>query len=978
MNFLYKSIGFLAVMATLPAGFALTSRVSMTSMVPVTRMPSIAGSLLTTSPTYVTSTSTATDIEEEDAACSENYIQCLKGGDVCGSDFEECTNKTLLFAKQGMCASTLSQCSSTVINKLYGTTATTAFATKVSTATDADYTYPLSTSVLGQMVEAGYLNNRYDTSTCVRRYESCLKRSDVCGSDFELCTGNTEFKTQKIFCESTLARCQEDGIKELFGTTSPSNSPAASSRLGVAIEEGAALAAINAVSTCYKVADQCIVNACASNPYKCKEGSNVTISNAADAVSNTSIVAKSVDDYSFETINGSAVRGYISDKCFDTISSNKYCYATFVGNGAMPTNSQLRDEDNKYDIFEEAYATRMSDSMESKIEDLITEFDETTKERCIDTITDCAMNSCGGGIGSACYALSYDPSAKSGDVGVNSSRTYSDIYNGCSAIVNNDNYCKYAGATFNMTTGVLDFEDDLFSKLFPSADSSAKDEIGVIGLLNARLSTSYNDAALAQMKSQCESVATGCIRTECGTDFENCYRNRNDIFSSLTATNSESFNDSMNRVGGVLDYTVALGLCLDTVKKNSTCNEHLQTESARINASLMADDYSSAWGTGANKASTVRDGWLSAGQYGVDETVNIIQATNALGEELCTNPETGAVGNCSGLFTEPYMVSFMDYAITEAGENLFSELIFDLEKEAQAQYNAKLTKQQNMCMSGNTGITGAKNVGGTFMWSKLRSNKLPKDYSLKGLGSNDFVASNEIYDSFCRIRVTVLSDDKMIQDSLGGDSIGYFAAGDSFTCGSWIDQDVLDNITEQIEESYADQYAKNKKTAGWVSLGTTVAGLIGGGFGGNAVQDLIEGKTGNKNDLAKATSELQRATTEKTNACADTNSTSDDCKAATAVLGVAQKNFDAANNSSDTTESKDLTNWIGIGAGAAVTGTAGGIIGYQATKQSLDAKVDAEKAAAIQEWMDEIGSKIKCYIGPDEVGSYGDMISTEF
>ena len=69
------------------------------------------------------------------------------------------------------------------------------------------YTYPTDGSVLGQMVTGAKISNMYDASQCVKKYQNCLKKDNVCGADFELCTTTTEFKKQSIYCASTLARC---------------------------------------------------------------------------------------------------------------------------------------------------------------------------------------------------------------------------------------------------------------------------------------------------------------------------------------------------------------------------------------------------------------------------------------------------------------------------------------------------------------------------------------------------------------------------------------------------------------------------------------------------------------------------------------------------------------------------------------------------------------------------------------------------
>jgi hypothetical protein len=63
-------------------------------------------------------------------------------------------------------------------------------------------------------------------------------------------------------------------------------------------------------------------------------------------------------------------------------------------------------------------------------------------------------------------------------------------------------------------------------------------------------------------------------------------------------------------------------------------------------------------------------------------------------------------------------------------------------------------------------------------------------------------------------------------------------------------------------------------------------------------------------------------------------------------------------------------------AGAAVVGTAGTLIVNRLTKDIQDANLDSAKKAAYNEWMDNVGKHIHCYIGGDEAGQYGDIITT--
>ena len=844
MSFLKNTVSLLAIFSVLPVAHAVTARPSIMNTATaisangaVRRMPTMTALISGSAATTGTTSSSTSSALLENSDCIDAYTACIKGADACGPNFEECTTNVLFHAQMPECLSTLAQCSSNGVNSLFGTSNVSALsdvATKNTYGEITEYTYPTTGSVLGQMISAAAIENKYDTSNCVRRYSSCLRKDSVCGADFELCTTNTEFKKQAVFCDSTLARCASDGKLELFGNASATSStvPSASSRIGEMISEGAALAAVNAVSTCYKVADQCILNACGANPYKCYENATVKTANLVDAINNGTPITELADATS--TISKSNISSYIKNSCLDTIGGNKYCYATFIGEGVMPTASQLRDEDNQEEVYDLAYGARMNSGMKAKITELVNKFDTRAKEKCIETITNCAMRSCGGGSGAACYSLVF---SDDGNNSINGAATRDTIRTACQAVVNTDTNCQYAAQNPN-ATGTYNYmftDATAFDTLFPEYDDGAEsDPIGVVASLNSKLSTSYNTAAIAQMKKRCQSVATSCVKSMCGNDYVNCYRNRTDIYSSLTNTGEDAFDKSMNKVGGVLDYTIVLGLCVDTVKNASVCEEHLAIEQVKVEKS---DDYKSAWGN----ASSARDGWVDAGQFSLTRE-GLIAATDSYGDPLCSD-NCGNEGTCDtassvrdcGVYEKPVMIAKETWSKNRAADTLFRDLIYDLEIEAQAKYNAKLTKQQNMCLSSNDGgILGKDETGSTFMWAKLKGSKVPTSYATAGLKSSEFVASNDLYGSFCRVRVTLQSDDKRIQDAInsGADwSTAYFAAGDAFTCGSWIPNDKLETLAKQAGDAARDAKKAGQQRA-IIEPWAAVAGILGGGAGG--------------------------------------------------------------------------------------------------------------------------------------------------
>ena len=859
MKILNKIVGFLAVCSVVPAAYALTARPGVVN--PATtasrRLPTMTSYL--TGTTSVVGTTTTSSSLLDNAECIDAYTDCISASDACGPNFEECTTNVLFHAQMPKCLSVLAQCTASGINDLFGTSSTTALS-NVKDDNDygevTEYTYPTAGSVMGQMITGAAIANMYSTGDCVRRYTTCLQRDNVCGAEFELCTTTNEFRKQRVYCDSTLARCAAEGKIELFGSATNYNNPTSDSRVGVMIDEGAALAAVNAVSTCYKVADQCILNACARNPYKCISGSSRYVAYLADAINSGELNLSANDLLELsDTFSNSETQGYIRNACLDTIGANKYCYATFLGNGAMPSSSQLADPDNQEMIFDDAYAARMNSSMRAKISDAMQQFDSAAKSSCSDTISSCVMRVCGGGSGASCYALVF---SQNGNNSINGGATYDQIKTGCEAIVNTDPNCQYAAAnpddvggyvyTYNQT-GAFDV---LFPRLTSGGFSStgtvyganSDDPIGVVASLNASLSTSYSDAAIAQLRTRCENVAKSCVKSMCGDEYTNCYRNRTDIYSSLTQTDTASFDNSMNKVGGVLDYTIVLGLCLDTVKNADACQEHLDIEIAKLN-STQPGNLTSSWGEGT---SSVRSGWLDAGS-----SVNLskvtsdqVPVTDMDGNPLCRADGGGqgvcdTVGANGEIYDEPIYQTFSTYQQNLAAENLFSELVYDLEKEAQAIYNSKLTQEQNMCLAQNNGgIMAGRDTGSTFMWAKLKNNRVPNDYNVNGLKRTNFDPSNELYGSFCAMRVTVQSDDADIQEAMRDASWtnAYFAVGDSFTCGSWIPSSALEEMANAAaKDATSDMRARQGRTEFWTTLLGTVGGGLGGAYLGAGIAD---------------------------------------------------------------------------------------------------------------------------------------------
>ena len=1041
MSFFKKSVSVLAVFAVIPAAFAVTARPSVTAVANTAsrRLPTLTAYVNSGTSTTVGTTSSGIS----DSECVEAYTECMKSDEVCGSDFQECTTRKLFHGQMPKCLNVLSQCSSSGISNLFGTSAVASLGTiktqDSKTGEILDYTYPTDGSVMGQWVSAAAINNQYDTSTCVKRYTSCLQKDSVCGADFELCTTTKDFKKQALFCDSTLARCQSAGVKELFGVYPWTPSSATiNGRVSSMIEDGAKLAALNAVSTCYKVVEQCFLGACTANPFRCIEGSTLDTVVAANLASETPENTTYIEEgaTSTGTVSKTDVNRFLKTSCLDTIGSNKYCHMTF--REKTPTKGELADIDTQEEVFDAAIDQRKK-YVDSKIQDIMQKFDTRAKDKCADTIRTCAMRTCGEGIGSVCYTSVFDGKNES----INKESVREQIKRGCESIVNTDTNCQYAySAVKNEAYSYSYLNDGVFDTLFPVYDETNKqDPIGVVASLNSTLANNYSMSAIAEMKKQCQSVAKSCVKTMCGTDYVNCYRNRTDILSDLTKSDDDAFDKSMNKVGGVLDYTIVLGLCMETVKGADVCDEHLKIEQARL---AQGANLTNNWGA----SSSVRDGWIDAGgSKSVTVDTETVQKVDANGNQICANSK-GDEGICyqmdadADVYDEPVYQSYKTYLTTQAATSLFRELISDIEYEAQAKYNAKLTKQQNMCMSANSGgIMGQNDLASTFMWAKLKNNKVPTNYASAGLKPNQFVASNDLYGSFCRVRVNVQSDNKDIQDAInkGADwATAYFAAGDSFTCGSWISSSDLEKIAKIVGEDARNnaELSQKENLKWWLApLGAVASGVGGAYLGAGIANGDVFGKLSGLNPNRKA-GNTERAINLCKNHVADVQkyTGTDLVSSAYNAIKVARElgvvstviqkaveetdDYDSkykeyedcieknkkesgsctkSNPSVDVVrdrllslgeaceavkgEEKDKADTIkGTKIAAGVTGgvsaVAGGVLTYFATKSIQQESLDKTQQAAYQKFMDEIGNHIYCYIGGEEAGQYGDVITT--
>lgn len=422
-------------------------------------------------------------------------------------------------------------------------------------------------------------------------------------------------------------------------------------------------------------------------------------------------------------------------------------------------------------------------------------------------------------------------------------------------------------------------------------------------------------------------------------------------------------------------------------------------------------DVASAWGDTANYTSTE-----------TSETIETGLCTSNT-SDVCKSKESqecGYVDEDYCYYGVKEVVDVKDYKLSLATDTLFRQVLNELEKDAQAQYNAKLTVEQNMCRNANNGgIMGRNDMTSTYMWVKLKSRRVPKNYSVNGLKENEFDKSNDLYGSFCRARVTIQSDDPAIQRYIQNNSstkwtTAYFAVGDVFTCGSWIAQEDLEKIATRVACEKAQKEGKVKSVADCESKGTDSIGLttgqkwataasgIGSAILGGVGMDLLQSRTGlggflstdkninkNENDINNNIIAAESIWSSGCGGAGNTGVEVDNANAGT-VGGYTLKTWKIKSGGATREGCSDLRsyistmqtaktdvgkNWTGGRRWAdGIAAAAVGGVGAWAAGSNIKAANRQQFTAAQQEFMDNVGRHIYCFIGADEAGTYGDLI----
>ena len=150
------------------------------------------------------------------------------------------------------------------------------------------------------------------------------------------------------------------------------------------------------------------------------------------------------------------------------------------------------------------------------------------------------------------------------------------------------------------------------------------------------------------------------------------------------------------------------------------------------------------------------------------------------------------------------------------------------------------------------------------------------------LKPNQFTTSNDLYGSFCRARITVVSDDQAINEKLGSKAVAYFAVGDAFECGSWIDSKTMEAIEKEVKKGEGMSSWKKKAALAWSTVGGALLGGTAGGLVGNYLANGQIGGNGLLNSDAKVNANNKTnagSCVNNLNKCLDSTSNLSACRA---------------------------------------------------------------------------------------------------
>ncbi|MCL2737750.1 MAG: hypothetical protein FWE17_02725, partial [Alphaproteobacteria bacterium] len=683
------------------------------------------------------------------------------------------------------------------------------------------------------------------------------------------------------------------------------------------------------------------------------------------------------------------VMQYLRAECGSEIGTNEHCFRLANPNSRFGSSDQF-EANLAFDTVMTGEINRRAWVQARSIEWLAAAVAEVVTS-CELAIEDCVKNTCGFGSMASCYGRARN---RDGLVNLAAGTVNDEIARICRPQIAENQHCRDLRPAGESATAV-------WTHFWGAGAESTR----LSARLSSQLQNAFSETGKANMRRACQTAATACVRQECGNDFTRCLVRGADDDTGRREFNNDGRPIIAGAQAGGFSQDMARGLCMLTVKEIRACNDWFDIQFAE---SAMTE--SGQWGA--------LDSWTAGrdarNAWGGDNRTHVC----VLERMPMIEAEVQAIGDMRmfrnlGVAARRADVSENDFGCAMQGRRIFDELIADIAAEAQQRLIVAANEAKNQCLDRNR----VRGLQDNFVWANV-SDLRDRFNPVQGILVQDIRPTADIWDGFCAVRITMNSDDTILNNHLSGvmasRNVRYFSVGDAAVCGSWMSQSDLESLEDAVRAANPQSRVQKGTSGRWMGA---ITGILGGGAGGIAVGNMI-GNAGARDNCTT------RGGTSACNMCGhqirgtDAGDVDDrvwyTCDISiignevvvsnretsreppvseggggrigdTFIASTLRGCNDAVDNLLNQCNAGNRNRTMQLGrhgitgglVGAAGLGAVGLIAGNQidvARQRTAQEEERLKQDAAVAEWFNTIGSRINCFIDGRQVGRFGDPI----
>jgi hypothetical protein len=308
------------------------------------------------------------------------------------------------------------------------------------------------------------------------------------------------------------------------------------------------------------------------------------------------------------------------------------------------------------------------------------------------------------------------------------------------------------------------------------------------------LNSSFNETTAKKMEVACLAATNSCVQEKCGDNYFGCTINKAGDTDGLTVK---------------LNENVVKGFCWNDVLDNSNCNAYFQI----LAATLSPDGMMAGWNNSSISPS-----------MGGGTTCGMVPDPNCIPNSSATPPVI------CGMVPDPKCTAIPD---TDQSNKGFRLILTMIEKTASAERNSKYLTNRNRCEAGGGLWKQDQESGGGIVLSSL------VDVTTAKMSDTCWLKNS----------ITVEGDAEIVKDA--GNKLNtdfYLPAGSTGVCGASLDDSKVTGLIEDLgggSKSAPGSGKLGSEKMGWGSgmiiAATSIAGAVGGGYGGYKIADAIKG-----------------------------------------------------------------------------------------------------------------------------------------